>query len=67
LIHEHRYYPKAMIFTPVAILLGLFGLSVGAPIDRQTGHLPLWVRLGYGASIVFGLGLGIVAVTFVGC
>jgi len=67
LMHDHRYYPKAMIFTPVAVLFGIFGLAVGAPIDPQTGLLPLWVRIGYGGSVVFGLGLGIVAVTFLGC
>src|SRR5262249_36463536 len=66
LYHDGHYYPKAMVFTPIAILFGLFGLAVGAPIDPRTGLLPLWIRIGYGASIVLGLGLGILAVTMVG-
>jgi hypothetical protein len=67
LIHDGHYYPKAVIFAPVAILFGLFAIIAGAPIDPQTGLLPLWIRVGYGASIAFGLALGIIAVVFVGC
>lgn len=65
--HDGRYYPKSMIFTPVCIIFGLFGVAVGAPKDPRTGLLPLWIRVGYGASLIFGLALGIVAVVFVGC
>jgi hypothetical protein len=65
--HDHSYYPQATAFTPIAVLFGLFGLAVGAPIDPKTGLLPLWVRIGYGSSAALGLGLGIAAVVFVGC
>jgi hypothetical protein len=65
--HDGKYYPKAMLLTPVATFIGLFAIAVGAPKDPQTGLLPLWVRVGYGASGIFGLALGIMAVVFVGC
>jgi hypothetical protein len=67
LIHDGHYYPKAMIFAPVAFLFGLFAIIAGAPMDPQTGLLPLWIRIGYGASIGLGLVLGIIAVVVVGC
>jgi hypothetical protein len=62
-----KYYPKAMLITPVSILVGLFAIAVGSPKDPQTGLLPLWVRIGYGATGILGVGLGILAIVFVGC
>jgi hypothetical protein len=67
LIHDGHYYPKAMLMTPIATLVGLFAVAVGAPVDPQTGHLPLWARIGYGASGILGVALGIMALVFVGC
>src|SRR5262249_26892512 len=66
-IHSGRYYPKALLLTPVAVLVGIFATIVGAPVDPRTGQLPLWARVGYGASAFLGIALGIVAIVFVGC
>ena len=67
LMHDGHYYPKSLLIAPIATLVGVFALAVGAPVDPQTGHLPLWARIGYGASLIVGLALGIVAIVFVGC
>src|SRR5215471_10303467 len=66
--HSHRYSPKGMLFAPVFVLFGLFTLVVGAqPVNPRTGKAPLWIRIGYGATMAIGLGLGIALVSFVGC
>jgi len=67
LMHDGHYYPKSLLIAPVALLVGLFAVAVGAPVDPQTGHLPLWARIGYGACAIAGLALGIIALVFVGC
>ncbi len=62
-----EFYPKALVFTPMALLLGVWLTIVGQPIDRQTGERALWSKVGAGVLTGFGLLLGIIAVWFVGC
>jgi hypothetical protein len=67
LTNEHKFYPKALLFTPPAILTGLWLLIIGIPTDPATGEPAAWSRVGAGMSAGFGLVLGIVAIVFVGC
>lgn len=64
---EGRFYPKLLLLTPLLLLLGIFMMVVGNPKEPDTGEVPAWAKLGYGASAVFGLFLGIIAIIFVGC
>ena len=47
--------------------IGLYMLVVGAPKDPRTNDLAAWAKIGYGASTVFGIFLGVIALVLVGC
>ena len=65
--NENKFYPKALFFTPVAVLVGFWLLAVGTPTDPATGQPALWSRVGAGISLGVGLILGVIALVFVGC
>ncbi len=64
---EGRYYVKAMLLMPFAVLYGLFLLGFGQPLDPATGKPKMWWRIGSGLSLAAGLGLGGLAISYVGC
>ena len=53
--------------TPVAIVLGIYMLAVGAPRDPQTNDVAGWAKVGYVATTIAGVLLGILAIVLVGC
>jgi hypothetical protein len=67
LYEEKKFYPKALLFAPMAACTGTWLLIVGQPVDERTGEVLLWSRLGTGASAALGLLLGAFATWFVGC
>ena len=62
-----RYYIKAMFLTPFAITYGVYLLAFGQPVDPATGKPRMWWRVGSGISLAAGLGLGGLALSYVGC
>jgi len=62
-----QYYIKALIFTPMALLLGLWLMIAGQPRDERTGEMALWGKIGTGMTAAAGLVLGILACVLVGC
>jgi hypothetical protein len=67
IISLHEYYVKVLLFMPLALILGAYMLVVGAPKDPRTNDLAAWAKIGYGASTVFGIFLGVIALVLVGC
>ena len=67
MVTSERYYIQATFVTPVAILLGIYMLAVGTPRDPRTNDVAGWAKIGYGATTVFGLFLGVLALILVGC
>ncbi|MFO0759212.1 MAG: hypothetical protein U0359_22160 [Byssovorax sp.] len=64
---SREYYVKLLFLNPLLLVLGLYMVVVGAPMDPRTRDLALWAKLGYGATTVFGLLLGVIALVLVGC
>jgi len=62
-----RYYIKAMLLAPFALTSGLYLLAFGQPVDPATGKPRMWWRIGSGISLAAGLGLGGLAISYVGC
>ncbi|MEP7120980.1 MAG: hypothetical protein ABJE95_08730 [Byssovorax sp.] len=67
LIASGTYFVQATLVTPLTILLGLYMLVVGTPRDPQTNDLAGWAKIGYGATTVVGVFLGVLALILVGC
>ena len=67
LLASGTYFVQATLITPVTILLGIYMLAVGTPRDPQTNDIAVWAKIGYGATTVFGVLLGILALVLVGC
>jgi hypothetical protein len=67
LIATERYYVQAVLLTPLLIVLGIYMLSVGAPRDPRSNDVAGWAKVGYVATTVVGLLLGVLALVLVGC
>ncbi|UQA59297.1 hypothetical protein [Polyangium aurulentum] len=62
-----KFYIKALVFTPMALLLGLWLMIAGQPRDEHTGEIALWGKIGAGVTSGAGLVLGVLACVLVGC
>jgi hypothetical protein len=51
---------RAMVVAPLCLLLGLWLLIVGEPIDPVTGEGARWGKIGQGVSAAIGLLIGLV-------
>ena len=67
LMASGTYFVQATFITPLTILLGIYMLAVGTPRDPQTNDIAVWAKIGYGATTVVGVFLGILALVLVGC
>ena len=64
---DGKFYIKAMLITPLLLLLGLWRMVVGEPRDPQTNQPEHWGQIGAGVTAGCGLVLGIIACVMVGC
>ena len=57
LLHGGTYYVRGTLFGPVALLVGIWALLFGYPLERN-GRPPTWWIVGQVACLVVGLCIG---------